>query len=174
MGIFLQMTNRCYGKSISGVRCREPGAYGQHDDKYTLILAIGTNGFKHASLENIPGMSCVYVEKCICVTYISALRTLMQLSVMMHDIDRYSVVSSQVFVFHICMRTCRYFRRNIHNIHSRLITSLASVSTEGFPVGQSQSPLCSWGFRDRLCGWALNSTAATVLSARRSHWIRFQ
>lgn len=73
MGIFLQMTNRCYGKSISGVRCREPGAYGQHDDKYTLILAIGTNGFKHASLENIPGMSCVYVEKCICVTYISAL-----------------------------------------------------------------------------------------------------
>lgn len=54
MGIFLQSANRKCGKSISGVRCREAGVYG-HDDKYTLIMAIGSNDFKHVSFENVPG-----------------------------------------------------------------------------------------------------------------------
>mgnify|MGYP005989903849 CR=1 FL=1 len=55
MKLNLQSTNRRYGKSLRGDRIVDEGAYG-HDIKYTLIMAIGGNGFKHISFEQVAGM----------------------------------------------------------------------------------------------------------------------
>jgi hypothetical protein len=45
-GLFLETCNRGEGKAFKGVRVREEGPYG-HSQKWTLILAIDTAGFKH-------------------------------------------------------------------------------------------------------------------------------
>ena len=62
MKINLQSTNRSVGKAPQGSRVRDIGAYG-HDVKYTLILAIGPNNFKHMSFEQIPGDYYLHIIK---------------------------------------------------------------------------------------------------------------
>ena len=61
MGINLQATNRPVGKSLRGSRVEDEGAYG-HDVKYTLIMAIGANNFKHISFRQIAGSLSVFVK----------------------------------------------------------------------------------------------------------------
>lgn len=55
--LYLQIVNRPYGKSYINTRVREEGPYG-HDLKFTLILAISCDGFKHVRLRQVSG-SCV-------------------------------------------------------------------------------------------------------------------
>jgi DDE superfamily endonuclease len=57
-GIFLNSCNRSTGVAFSGVRVREEGPYG-HDVKFTLIMAIDTSGFKHATFTQIVGTDAV-------------------------------------------------------------------------------------------------------------------
>jgi hypothetical protein len=53
-GLFLTTCNRLYGKSYKSVRVRESGPYG-HNEKWTLIMIIGPNGWKHATFRQVNG-----------------------------------------------------------------------------------------------------------------------
>ena len=53
-GFGLGVCNRPQGKSLIGVRIRNPGLYG-HFQKFTLILAVGSSGFVHAHFRPVAG-----------------------------------------------------------------------------------------------------------------------
>lgn len=55
-GIYLKSANRKRGKAFKSVRVRAPGPYG-HDIKWTLILAIDTNGYVNHEFEPRAGTS---------------------------------------------------------------------------------------------------------------------
>ena len=54
---FVQICNRTLGKAYICQRVRQDGHYG-HDLKFTLILAVDCNGFKHVQLRPVAGTAC--------------------------------------------------------------------------------------------------------------------
>ena len=57
-GVFLKTCNRKYGKGYVGCRVRSAGPYG-HDVKWTLIMAIMPNGFRHVWFRKVGGTTAV-------------------------------------------------------------------------------------------------------------------
>ena len=57
-GVFLTTSNRKYGKGYVGCRVRSVGPYG-HDVKWTLIMAIMSNGFRHVRFRKVGGATAV-------------------------------------------------------------------------------------------------------------------
>ena len=53
-GVFLTTANRRYGKGYVGCRVRSAGPYG-HNEKWTLIIAITPNGFRHVWFRKVGG-----------------------------------------------------------------------------------------------------------------------
>ena len=57
-GVFLTTANRRYGKGYVGCRVRSAGPYG-HSEKWTLIMAIMPNGFRHVWFRKVGGTTAV-------------------------------------------------------------------------------------------------------------------
>ena len=57
-GIFLTTANRNYGKCYKGLRVRESGPYG-YDEKWTLILGVMADGFRHAWFRRVGGTNAI-------------------------------------------------------------------------------------------------------------------
>lgn len=53
-GVMLSIVNRSGGKAYNGARVRSIGPYSR-SEKWTIILAIGSDGFKHCQFTNDPG-----------------------------------------------------------------------------------------------------------------------
>ena len=66
--IFLSTANRAHGKAYVNVRVGETGVYGC-DEKWTLIMAIDSNNFKHIRLRKVPGKFSIYALQMILCVY---------------------------------------------------------------------------------------------------------